>query len=220
MITITEQKPLEEVMQYLNRYNRVYLIGCGTCATMLHTGGKSEVLEMKRQLEANGKKVSGWMIIPTACDTLTKDALTENAKDIEASDCILVMSCAFGMQTVSLYSDKTVYPALNTLFIGKEETPGFFTEVCAQCGNCILSLTAGICPIVRCAKSLLNGPCGGSVEGKCEIDPDIPCAWQLIIDRLATLGRLGELEEITPPKDWSTTHSGGPRKIIVEAQDG
>ena len=216
MITITEQKPLEEVIQYLDRCQKVYIVGCGTCATMLHTGGKSEVLEMKKQLEAAGKEVTGWMVIPTACDVLTKDALAENTKDIEATDCILVMSCAFGVQTVSLASDKAVYPALNTLFIGKEAGPGEFAEVCAQCGNCVLGRTAAICPLVRCAKSLLNGPCGGSSGGKCEVDPDIPCAWQLIIDRVAALGELDKLEEIEPPRDWGTTQSGGPRKTTVE----
>jgi len=217
MITITEQKPFEEITTVLSGVETVYLIGCGTCATMLHTGGKSEVLAMKDKLEAAGKKVTGWMVIPTVCDTLTKEALSENAETIKTADCILVMSCAFGVQTVSLYSDKPVYPALNTLFIGKEESPGYFIEVCAQCGNCLLAQTAGICPLVRCAKSLLNGPCGGSVEGKCEIDPDIPCAWQLIIDRLTSLGQLDKLEEIEPPRDWSTSHSGGPRKIIIES---
>ena len=215
MITITEQKPFEEVMQYLEKCERVYLIGCGTCATMLHTGGKSEVLEMKDKLEAAGKKVTGWMVIPTACDELTRDALRENVKGIEVADCILVMSCAFGVQTVNLYADKPVYPALNTLFVGKEEQPGHFIEVCMQCGDCVLAETAGICPLVRCAKGLLNGPCGGSVEGKCEISPDTPCGWQIIIDRLTALGQLDKLEEIQPPRDWSTSHAGGPRKTTL-----
>ncbi len=215
MITITEQKPLEEVIQCLDQCNGVYLIGCGTCATMLHTGGKSEVLAMKEELEAVGKKITGWMVIPTACDALTKDALSEQAEALKATDSILVMSCAFGVQTVSLYSDKAVYPALNTLFIGKEESPGCFVEVCAQCGSCVLAETGGICPVIRCAKGLLNGPCGGSVEGKCEVDPDTPCAWQLIIDRLEALDKLDRLEEITPPKDWGTSHSGGPRRITI-----
>jgi len=218
MKTITEQKPFDEVMQYLEKCGRVYLIGCGTCATMCHTGGKSEVLEMKEKLEAAGKKVTGWMVIPTACDELTKDALSENAKDVEAADGILVMTCAFGVQTVTLYLDKKpVYPALNTLFIGREESPGYFTEVCMQCGSCVLAQTAGICPLVRCAKSLLNGPCGGSVAGKCEIDPDTPCAWQIIYDRLAALGQLDKLEEIQPVRDWSTSLAGGPRKITIQA---
>ncbi len=217
MITITEQKPFESIMQCLDKSKSVYLIGCGTCATMLHTGGKSEVLEMKDKLEEAGKKVSGWMVIPTACDQLTREALAENAEAIEAADSILVMSCAFGVQTVTLYTDKPVYPALNTLFVGKEERPGYFIEVCMQCGDCVLAQTAGICPLVRCAKSLLNGPCGGSVEGKCEVDPDTPCAWQLIYDRLAAQGQLDKLEEIQPIKDWGTSQSGGPRSINVEA---
>jgi len=219
MITITEQKPLEEVMQYLDKHDSIYLIGCGSCATICHTGGKSEVLEMRDKLEAAGKKVTGWMVIPTACDELTGEALRQNAKAIEAADGILVMSCAFGVQTVSLYANKPVYPALNTLFIGKEERPGYFTEVCMQCGNCVLAKTAGICPLVRCAKSLLNGPCGGSVGGKCEISPDISCAWQMIYDRLAAMGRLDELEEIEPVKDWNTSLSGGPRKTTIEAAE-
>jgi hypothetical protein len=218
MKTITGQKSLEEVLRYLEKYQRVYLIGCGTCATMCRTGGKSEVLEMKVKLEEAGKKVTGWMVIPTACDELTREALKENANDIDAADCILMLTCAFGVQTVSLciYKPKPVYPALNTLFIGQEDSPGHFMEVCAQCGDCALALTAGICPLVRCAKSLLNGPCGGSVEGKCEISPDIPCAWQTIIDRLEALGQLDALEEIAPPRDWSTSHAGGPRKITLE----
>ncbi len=215
MKTITEQKPFEEVLQYIGQEERVYLIGCGTCATMCQTGGKSEVLKMKDRLEEAGKKVTGWMVIPTACDELTREALEECKDSIKEADALLVMACAFGVQTVTLYIDKPVYPVLNTLFIGKEESPGQFLEVCMQCGNCVLAQTAGICPLVRCAKSLLNGPCGGSVGGKCEISPDIPCGWQMIYDRLASLGQLDKLEEIEPPRDWSTTHAGGPRRITI-----
>jgi ferredoxin len=215
MKTITAQKPLDEIIQSLSRAEGVYLVGCGTCATMCHTGGKSEVLDMKGKLEAAGKKVTGWMVVPTACDELTKDALGENAKDIAAADVILAMTCAFGAQTISLYTNKPVYPALNTLFVGREEAPGQFVEVCMQCGNCILATTVGICPLVRCAKSLLNGPCGGSVDGKCEISPDTPCAWQMIYERLAAMGQLDKLEEIVPPRDWSTSSAGGPRRITI-----
>jgi len=215
MITVTKQKPLEEVLPSLGKAKKVYIIGCGTCATICHTGGKTEVLEMKEKLEAEGKKVTGWMVIPTACDELTREALAENAEAIKAADAILVMSCAFGVQTVTMYSDKPVYPALNTLFVGKEETPGNFIEVCMQCGNCVLATTVGICPLVRCAKSLLNGPCGGSVDGKCEVSPDTPCAWQLIYDRLKALGQLDKMEEIVPVRDWSTSSSGGPRRIVL-----
>jgi len=215
MITITKQKPLEEILPSLGKGKKVYIIGCGTCATICHTGGKAEVLEMKEKLEAEGKRVTGWMVIPTACDELTREALAENAEAIEQADAILVMSCAFGVQTVTMYSDKAVYPALNTLFVGKEETPGHFIEVCMQCGNCVLATTVGICPLVRCAKSLLNGPCGGSVDGKCEVSPDTPCAWQLIYDRLKALGQLDKMEEIVPVRDWSTSTSGGPRRFVL-----
>jgi ferredoxin len=215
MITITEQKPLEEIIESLDRAKKVYLVGCGTCATICHTGGKSEVLEMREKLEAAGKKVTGWMVVPTACDELTKYAFEEQAAEIKKADAILALTCAFGVQTMALYTDKPVYPALNTLFIGKEEAPGQFIEVCMQCGNCVLATTVGICPLVRCAKSLLNGPCGGSVEGKCEVSPEIPCAWQLIYDRLKAMGRLDALEEIVPLRDWSTSREGGPRRITI-----
>ncbi len=203
MIAITEQKPLAEVTQYLDRCHRVYLIGCGTCTTMQHTGGKTEVLEMKDKLEAAGKEVTGWMVIPTACDSLTREALAEKATDVETADCILVMSCAFGVQTVSLYTDKPVYPALNTLFIGKEERPGYFAEICVQCGECVLGQYAGICPITQCAKGLLSGSCGGSRKGKCEQEPEYDCAWILIYERLKRLGELDKIKEFVPAKDYS-----------------
>lgn len=216
MIMVTGQKPLEEITQSLEEYEKVYIIGCGTCATMLHTGGKSEVLKMSKDLQEAGKMVTGWMVIPTVCDSLTRDALIKNAEDSSKADCILVMSCAFGVQTVSNYTDKRVYPALNTLFMGKEEPLGVITEICMQCGNCILDKTGAICPVVSCAKSLFNGPCGGSVGGVCEISKDVPCAWQLIIDRLTGLGQLDELEQIQPVRDWSTSNAGGPRKVVLD----
>ena len=203
MISVTEPKPLEEVTQYLDRCQKVYLIGCGTCTTMQHTGGKTEVLEMKDKLEAAGKEVTGWMIIPTTCDALTKEAMAEKKTEIEAADCLLVMSCAFGVQTVNLYTDKAVYPALNTLFIGKEDSPGHFAEICLQCGECVLGQYAGICPMTQCAKELLSGPCGGSREGKCEQAPEHDCAWILIYERLKKLGELDRIKEFAPPKDHS-----------------
>lgn len=213
MITITEQKPLAEVTQSLDSCQAVYLIGCGTCATMLHTGGKSEVLAMKDKLEAGGKKVTGWMVIPTTCDTLTRDALKENDKDIKAADCILVMSCAFGVQMVNLYTDKAVYPALNTLFIGQEESPGHFNEICMQCGECVIGQYAGICPMTQCPKGLLSGACGGSKGGKCEQAPEHDCAWILIYERLKKLGMLDKLKVVAPPKDYSKMKR--PRQIEV-----
>ena len=217
MRTITEQKPWEEIAEMINQVDKVYLVGCGTCATMCHAGGKSEVLETKDKLEAAGKEVTGWMIIPSVCDELTKYALEEYAPAVQAADGILAMNCAFGVQTLTLYADKLVYPALNTLFIGIEDTPSHFIEVCMQCGDCVMGKSAGLCPLVRCAKSLLNGPCGGSVAGNCEISKNTPCVWQMIFDRLQALGRLDILEEIVPLHDWSSSNAGGPRRLAVEA---
>ena len=220
MKTISAQKPLAEIIHYLDKWQSVYIIGCGTCATMCHTGGKAEVIAMKANIEASGKKVTSWMVMPTACDELIGDAMRENSKDIAAADCILVMACAFGVQTVSLHETKPVYPGLDTLFLGIEDKPGHFLEVCVQCGRCILGRTAAVCPLVRCAKSLFNGPCGGSSGGKCEISKNVPCAWQTIYDRLAEMGRLDEMEEIEPVKDWNISVSGGPRMADVDAECG
>lgn len=203
MRMITEQKPLPEVMKQFERHQKIYIIGCGTCATMCHTGGKAEVLTMKKELEAAGKEVPGWMVIPTTCDVLTKYALIESAQEVAAADAILVMGCGFGVQTVAFYSDKPVYPALNTLFIGWEEAPGHFIEICLQCGDCMLGLTTGICPVTRCAKGLLCGSCGGAKEGKCEQQPEHDCAWVLIYNRLKELDMLDKLTEFVPPKDYS-----------------
>ncbi len=214
MKTITKQKPFEEIKQYLEKDEKVYLIGCGTCATMCHTGGKSEVLEMKGKLEEIGKRVTGWMIIPTACDSLTEQALAENAKAIEEADSILVMACAFGVQTVVTYTDRVVYPALNTLFVGREDTPYHFSEVCIQCGDCLLAWTGGICPLTACPKGLINGPCGGSKDGKCEVDPTKDCAWALIYERLKKQGRLDNMRKYYKPRDFRAALK--PGKFLLE----
>lgn len=214
MKTITEMKPFEEIKQLLEKDNKVYIIGCGTCATMCRTGGKEEVLQMKEKLEKEGKTVTGWMVIPTACDALTGDAIRLEADRIEETDAILVMSCAFGVQMVDSFTDKMVYPALDTIFIGLEQGPGLLSEVCSQCGKCVLGETAGICPITICAKGILNGPCGGSHDGKCEVDPEKDCAWILIYERLKALGRLDLMRKCQPPKDFSKAQR--PRKVFLE----
>lgn len=220
MKTITEQKPMEEIERFLEKDKNVYIIGCGTCATLCHTGGKSEVLKMKEELEKIGKNVVGWIVIPTACDDLTGDALRENASTIQKADAILVMSCAFGVQTVASFADGrnwVVYPALNTLFIGKESGEvGVFSEICRQCGDCLLAFTGGICPVTMCAKGLLNGPCGGTNKGKCEEDPQKDCAWTLIYRRLEKLGKLDLMKRYYPPRNYQKVSR--PGKILIETE--
>ena len=201
MKSITRQKSLEEIEPQLEGLERVYIIGCGTCATMTKTGGRDEVLDMKERLQGLGKMVTGWTVIPTACDEMTEASLKENEGAIQGTDCLLVMSCALGVQRVGSYNSKPVIPALDTLFMGVEDGPGFFHEVCDQCGHCVLGYTAGICPITACHKGLLNGPCGGTNNGKCEIDIERDCAWTLIYQRLKEQGRLDLMRKYQPLKN-------------------
>jgi hypothetical protein len=201
MKSITRQKPLEEITNQLEGLDRVYIVGCGTCATMTKTGGREEVLTMKERLQGVGKMVTGWTIIPTACDTMTEASLAENNVAIQSADCFLVMSCALGVQKIASYNGKPAIPALDTLFIGVEDSPGYFHEVCDQCGHCVLGYTAGICPVTACHKGLMNGPCGGTNNGKCEVDKNRDCAWTLIYNRLKAQGRLDLMKKYQPPRN-------------------
>ena len=148
-----------------------------------------------------GKRVTGTLVIPTACDDMTAEALKENEKGISGADCILSMSCALGVDRMNLYLDKPIIPALDTLFIAVEDSPGYFREACAQCGQCVLGETAGICPITACHKGLINGPCGGTNDGKCEVDKEKDCAWTLIYQRLEAQGRLDLMRKYQPPRN-------------------
>ena len=213
MKTITEQKPLAEILELLKDHKKIYITGCGTCATTCHTGGKAEVLAMKKELEAAGKEVTWWMVIPTSCDILTKYAIMDSIEQINKADAILAMSCGLGIQTVAAFSNKPVYPALNTLFIGWEEHPGHFIEICSQCGDCAIGITTGICPVTRCAKGMLSGPCGGAKDGKCEQKPEHDCAWVLIYNRLKELNMLDKLKEIPAPKNYSKAKI--PRQVDI-----
>jgi len=211
MKSITKQKSLEEIEQQLEGLGRVYIIGCGTCTTMTKTGGIEEVLDMKDRLQDMGKIVTGWTVIPIACDEMTEVSLRENNGAIQNANCILVMTCGLGVQRVALYIDKPVIPALDTLFIGLEDSPGNFHEACAQCGQCVLGWTAGICPITACHKHLLNGPCGGTNNGKCEVDKEKDCAWTLIYQRLKEQGRLDLMRKYQPIKNSQVV----PRPRII-----
>jgi ferredoxin len=200
---ITKQKTPADIEKLLEKDLKVFLVGCGTCATMCRTGGKDEVLDMARKLADLGKTVTGSVVIPTVCDSLDQQALAENAKAIEEADCILVMACAYGVQALAIYTDKPVYPALETLFMGQEMSPGVFSEVCVQCGECVLAWTGGICPLTACPKGLLNGACGGAKSGKCEVSAAKDCAWEVIYERLRKQGKLDNLRKRRPPRNFA-----------------
>lgn len=216
---IGEQKPLEEIKNLVTEYERILVLGCGTCVTVCFAGGEKEVgilassLRMATRIDGQ-EKVFDEATVQRQCEWEFLDAVKA---EIEGHDLVLSMACGIGVQAiVERFPQARVAPAVNTTFLGIPEEHGLWTERCAACGNCVLDLTAGICPIARCAKSLLNGPCGGSQQGKCEIDPQVPCAWQLIYDRLKAQGRLDRLLEITPARDWSTSRHGGPRRLLRE----
>jgi len=202
MKSITRQKPFDEIKEQLADLDRLFIIGCGTCTTMTNTGGIDQVVEMRDRLQELGKRVSGWTVIPTACDEMTEVAMKENRRAIEDANCILAMPCALGVHRISLYINHPVIPALDTLFIAVEDTPGYFHEVCAQCGQCVLGETAGICPITACHKSLVNGPCGGTNNGKCEVDKEKDCAFTLIYERLKDQDRLDLMHRYHPPRNF------------------
>lgn len=219
MKSITASKPLEELLENLGKTMKVFIAGCGTCPTLTGTGGIKQVESLASVLEQKGKKVVGTTVLPVACEPLPNPAREEFLALAGKADAVIVMSCAYGVRQVADLFVLPVLPGLNTLFIGREEEPGVFIEECSQCGDCVLALTGGICPITRCAKSLFNGPCGGSVGGKCEIDSKVPCGWQLIYDRLKALGRLKQMETIIPVRDWSTSWAGGPRKYSINEKN-
>jgi len=205
--SITQKKPEEELEQLLKGLNRLFIIGCGTCVTLTRTGGEPEVQELKESLSAKGKLVTGTTVVPVACDNLTREFLLEFGEQIDQADCLLITSCAFGVQTIARQLKKMVVPAVNTMFIGKETAFGTFDEVCTQCGTCIIGETGGICPVTNCHKGLVNGPCGGTNHGKCEIDVNKDCVWTLIYNRLKDLGRLDSMRKYQKPRN----HLGEPK---------
>ena len=214
--SITKQKPFGEIEQLLNGISRVFLMGCGTCATLCRTGGTPEVLEMASKLKETNRVVTGSLVIPVACDELSHEALEENEEVIGESEALLVMSCAFGVQTLARSTKLPAIPALDTLFIGKETGLGRFDEICTQCGSCVLGVTGGVCPVTACHKGLLNGPCGGTNNGKCEIDPNKDCAWTLIYLHLKEQGKLDLMRNYQEPRNHNAEPKPGKVQIPLE----
>jgi len=214
---IAEQKSLEEIKTLIGKAENILVVGCGTCVTVCFAGGAREAaivassLRMSTKLDGNGKNVTD-VTVQRQCEWEYLDQITDRVADV---DLVLSLGCGIGVQAIAEhFPNAWVVPGLNTSFMGMPSEQGVWDERCAACGDCILGLTGGICPIARCSKSLLNGPCGGSEEGHCEISPDVPCAWQLIYDRLSSVNKLDTLLEIQPPKNWRTARHGGPRQII------
>ncbi|MFA5118761.1 MAG: methylenetetrahydrofolate reductase C-terminal domain-containing protein [Candidatus Omnitrophota bacterium] len=214
---VTQQKTITEITDSLKGCKKIFLVGCGECATTCKTGGKHEIEQMQKQLESAGFSVVGSCIPDAPC--VAAQIKTEFAKQMKAlreAEAVVVLSCGLGVQSAK-DNDRlglTVVPACNSLFGAVVDAQGAFVEKCSLCGACVLQDTGGICPVTLCAKGLLNGPCGGADKGKCEADKEKDCAWILIYRELEKKNRVEKLKKIQPPQDHKKT--GKPRKISVQ----
>ncbi len=216
---VADKKPIEEIIETVKDNKNILVLGCNECVTVCEAGGKKEVGVLASALRMyflnQGKEVKiDEVTLERQCD---HEYLEEIRDRVDQYDAVISLACGVGVQfTAEKYHSTPIYPGVNTCFLGATEARGLWTERCQACGQCILATTGGICPVSRCAKRLLNGPCGGSTAGKCEINKELACAWQLIVDRLTALNRLDDYETLCPIKDWSTDRAGGPRKVTRE----
>jgi ferredoxin len=216
---MAKPKPIEEIIDEIKDFNKVLIAGCDGCVTVCEAGGIKEVQVLASALRLYfGKERKKLEIDETSltrqCD---KEYLHELLDTIDDYDAVVSLACGAGVQFMAeMYRKKPIFPGVDTCFIGVTEERGVWAERCQACGQCILASTGGICPISRCSKRMLNGPCGGSEKGKCEVSPDTDCGWHLIYERLKELGQLDFFAEPTDPKDWVSSRDGGPRKIVRE----
>jgi ferredoxin len=217
---VAEIKPFEEIKEMLGDYKNILVLGCGTCVSVCLSGGEKQAellasaIRMARKIE--GKDVTvGEKTIMRQCDP---EFIAEIKDEASKYDVVLSMACGAGVQGVSQSLGKIqVLPAMNTRFIGLAEGEGTWTEACAACGDCVLGVTGGICPLATCPKGILNGPCGGTKDGKCEVSPDIPCAWVRIYERTKDLGKLKEVKKTVGAKNWSKNRR--PGKYTVKEKE-
>ena len=216
---VGEQKSISEIKAIIAPYKKILIMGCGTCVKTCFAGGEGEVAVLASALRLACKKDGHDIEIEeiTVERQCEDEFIQEGGLAVSRNEGVLSLACGAGVQALARRFAKTpVLPGVNTTFIGVLERQGVFTEECSGCGNCGLAVFGGICPVTRCAKKLLNGPCGGSQNGKCEVNPDTDCAWQLIIERLRILGQMDNLRIYVPPKNWQPSLSGGPRKMVRE----
>ncbi|UCE16187.1 MAG: methylenetetrahydrofolate reductase C-terminal domain-containing protein [Candidatus Bathyarchaeota archaeon] len=208
---LTEKKPIEEIKESLKNNKKVFILGCGTCAALAQTGGEEQVKEMAQLL--SDKEIVGTAVVETPCDKrLLKRDLRAISTALNAADAVLVLSCGVGIQTLVDLTGKIVIPGLNTKFIGMTEHIGEFYQRCLACSDCILDETGGICPISRCPKGLLNGPCAGHMDEKCEVDREKDCAWVLIYKRMKDIGKLDKFREFRKPRNYQI--STAPQQVV------
>lgn len=201
---VTEKKPITEILESLGEEKNIFLLGCNGCAEVCDTGGETALLAMKKELKKAGKTIVGQVLIDFLCNkVLVNMRLSRYANELKEMDSLLVLTCGIGVQAVSTVVEKVIHPALNTISLGGFQGLWPSEERCDQCGDCVLDLTGGICPVTTCAKGLLNGSCGGTSEGKCEVDPEKDCGWDRIYKRLDKIGRIENLKIFRKPRDFN-----------------
>jgi len=215
-LIVAEQKDIADIIRSTKPFKNVAVAGCGVCVTVCMSGGEKEAQSIVNLLRLSAKEDGRDANISATtpfrqCDMEFLDSVEA---ELENADCLLSMACGAGVQFMAeKFPDKVVVPGLNTTFIGVNRDLGYWTEMCQGCGNCVLEKTGGVCPVARCSKSHFNGPCGGSGDGKCEIDKEVECGWQLIYERMKRINQLDKLAELEDIRDWSTSRDGGPRSM-------
>ena len=214
---VASPKSIRELVQVIDRHDKVLFVGCGTCVTVCLAGGEREVgiaayaVRMARKLAGRPAQIEQ-VVIERQCEN---EFIKDLVPAAERNEAVVSFGCGAGVQALAeRLPNKPVYAALNTQFLGILEEQAVWAEKCLGCGDCMLATFGGICPVTRCAKRILNGPCGGSAEDHCEVDADRPCAWQLIYKRLKAIGQLDRMTPIIPPKDWRPAWHAGARKMV------
>lgn len=218
---VAHRKNIQELKAALAPHKKILVLGCGGCVTVCLAGGEREVgmissaLRIAFRVDGEEREIVE-ATIERQCEN---QFIEEVLEQVQQADAVLSLACGAGVQSIAeRYPKVAVYPGVDTKFIGVLEDQGVWTEKCSACGKCVVGSYGGVCPLTRCSKAHLSGPCGGSRDGRCEVSPDIECGWQLIYDRLKELGQLDKLLEPAPLSDWSLSHEGGCRKIIREDQ--
>jgi len=216
---VADRKPIREILEMIKDSSKILIVGCKGCVTVCNAGGTKEVgilastLKIARKKEGKPLEVDE-MTLERQCDPEYIQQVKEKVKDYDA---VISMACGVGPQFLSeAYPEQRFFPAVNTTFFGGAVQHGIWAERCAGCGTCIIHHFDGMCPIARCSKSLLNGPCGGSAKGKCEISKEVDCIWDMIVQKKMEQDRLQDLVTRKPVKDWRTARDGGPRKSVRE----
>jgi ferredoxin len=216
---VAEPKPLKEVWEMVQGFRKILVLGCKGCVTVCNVGGAKEAAVLASALRIAARKHGQDVQVDAhtlerQCDPEYIDEVKDRIEDDEA---VVSIACGVGPQFLSeRYPAANVFPGVNTRFMGGAIEHGIWSERCAGCGTCVIHHFGGICPIARCSKSLLNGPCGGSSNGKCEVSKDVDCVWDMIVRKMTELGRLEALLEFVPPKSWTTARDGGPRRLVRE----